>query len=67
MSVANLIMLALGIVAFVAGAAILARRGGGEQAVYARRIAGVMVLSLGLILAVFAIGLSDLLEGPAHA
>jgi hypothetical protein len=57
MTPANLIMLGLGLVAFAAGVALLARRGGSEQAVYARRIGGIMALSLGAILAIFAVGL----------
>ena len=67
MSPANLIMLGLGVVAFVVGAALLTRRGGSEPARVARRIAGTMALALGVILALFAIGLSGALPEPAHA
>ncbi len=58
MTTANLIMLAIGIVSFFLGAAILLRRGGGEGAVYARRIAGTMIAALGLTLTIFALGLA---------
>ena len=64
MTVANLIMLGLGLLAFLLGAAILLRRGGSEGAVYARRIGGTMIAALGLALTVFAIGLSG---GEVHA
>jgi hypothetical protein len=57
MTLANLIMLGFGLVAFAVGVALVARRGGSEQAVYARRIGGIMALSLGVILAIFAVGL----------
>ena len=67
MSPANLIMLGLGVVAFVVGAALLTRRGGSEPARVARRIAGTMALALGIILALFAIGLSGALPEPVHA
>ena len=58
MTLANLIMLGLGLAAFLLGAAILLRRGGSEGAVYARRIAGTMIAALGLALTIFAVGLS---------
>jgi len=61
---ANLIMLGLGLVAFVAGAALLLRRGGSEAGVYVRRIAGTMLGALGVVLVIFAIGLSDLRSAP---
>ena len=67
MSPANLVMLGLGLVAFVVGAALLTRRGGSEPARVARRIAGTMALALGIILALFAIGLSGALAEAAHA
>ena len=67
MSPANLIMLGLGVVAFVVGAALLTRRGGSEPARVARRIAGTMALALGIILALFAIGLSGALAEAVHA
>ena len=67
MSVANLIMLGFGVIAFVIGAFLLTRRGGSEPARVARRIAGTMALALGVILALFAIGLSGALSEPAHA
>ena len=57
MSLANLIMLGLGLLAFAIGVALLARRGGSERAVQARRIAGTMALALGIVLAIFAFGL----------
>ena len=54
----NLLMLGLGIVAAVIGAAVLLKRGGSEPAVVARRIAGTMAIALGLALVIFAIGLA---------
>ena len=58
MSLANVIMLALGLAAFLGGAVLLLRRGGSEASVYVRRIAGTMLGALGLVLMIFAIGLS---------
>jgi hypothetical protein len=58
MTTANLIMLALGVIAMLIGLAILLRRGGSEASVYARRIAGTMIAALGATLAIFAIGLA---------
>ena len=58
MTTANPLMLGLGLLAFVSGAILLARRGGSEGAVYARRIVGTMLGALGLVLMIFAIGLS---------
>ena len=66
MSLANLIMLGLGLLAFVIGAALLLRRGGGDAAIYVRRIAGTMLGALGLVLMLFAIGLAGV-RGSAHA
>ena len=57
MTLANLIMLGLGLLAFSIGVALLARRGGSEPAIHARRIAGTMALALGIVLAIFAFGL----------
>lgn len=57
MTFANLIMLGLGLAAFAIGVALLARRGGSEPAVQARRIAGTMALALGIFLSIFAFGL----------
>ena len=58
MTLANVIMLALGLAAFLGGAVLLLRRGGSEASVYVRRIAGTMLGALGLVLMIFAIGLS---------
>ena len=58
MTNANLIMLALGIAAFATGLVLLLRRGGSEPAIYARRIAGMMLAALGMFLTIFAFGLS---------
>ena len=54
---ANLIMLGLGLIAFALSVALLARRGGSEAAMTARRIAGTMALALGIFLSIFAFGL----------
>ena len=59
MTPANLIMLGLGLTAFAVGVALLARRGGSEPAIHARRIAGTMALALGIFLSIFAFGLRD--------
>ncbi len=66
MTLANLIMLGLGIAAFVLGAALLLRRGGSDSSVYVRRIVGTMLGALGIVLVIFAIGLSGV-RGSAHA
>jgi len=60
----NALMLGSGVVSAIIGGAVLAKRGGGEQARVARRIAGTMALALGLALIVFAVGLSG---NPANA
>ena len=54
---ANLVMLGFGLIAFAVGIALLARRGGSEPAIHARRIAGTMALALGIFLSIFAFGL----------
>lgn len=59
MTSANLIMLAFGVVALLVGVSLLTGRGGSEPARVARRIAGTMALALGVILALFAFGLSE--------
>ena len=59
MTPANLLMLGFGIAAFLIGVTILSQRGGSEPAKVARRIGGTMVLALGVVLALFAIGLSE--------
>jgi hypothetical protein len=60
MTLANLIMLGLGVLAFGLGAVLVVRRGGSDAAVYVRRIVGTMLGALGLVLVIFAIGLSDM-------
>ena len=57
MTTANLVMLGIGLIAFAIGVALLARRGGSEPAIHARRIAGTMALALGIFLSIFAFGL----------
>jgi len=57
MTPANLVMLTLGLLALAIGVALLARRGGSEPAIHARRIAGTMALALGIFLSIFAFGL----------
>lgn len=59
MTPANLLMLGFGIAAFLIGVTVLTERGGSEPARVARRIAGTMMLALGVVLALFAIGLSE--------
>ena len=66
MTLANVIMLALGLVAFFGGAVLLLRRGGSEASVYVRRIAGTMLGALGIVLIIFAFGLSTI-RSPANA
>ena len=66
MSLANVIMLALGLAAFLGGAVLLLRRGGSEASVYVRRIVGTMLGALGLVLVIFAVGLSSIRSVP-HA
>ena len=66
MTPANLLMLGLGLIAFIVGAALLLRRDGSEPAVVARRIAGTMAIALGLALLIFAIGLAGV-GGAADA
>ncbi len=66
MTLANLIMLGLGLLSLLIGAVLLLRRGGSEAAVYVRRIAGTMLGALGLVLMLFAIGLAGV-RGSAHA
>ena len=65
-TLANFIMLGFGLLSFAIGAALLLRRGGSEAAVYVRRIAGTMLSALGLVLVMFAFGLSGV-RGSAHA
>ena len=60
MTLANIIMLGLGLLATVLGAALLLRRGGSDAAVYVRRIVGTMLGALGIVLVIFAIGLSNM-------
>ncbi|MBA3666747.1 MAG: hypothetical protein H0W65_03365 [Sphingomonas sp.] len=67
MTTANLIMLALGVTSFLLGVAILLRRGGSEGARVARRMVGTMFAALGLILTIFALGLSGGARGFANA
>ena len=64
MTLANVIMLCLGIAAFLGGAVLLLRRGGSEAGVYVRRITGTMLGALGLVLMIFAVGLSTIRSVP---
>ena len=57
MTLANLIMLALGILALAIGAVLLARRGGSAAAVQVRLLAGTMAMALGLVLSISAFAL----------
>ncbi len=67
MTLANFIMLGLGLAAFAFGAALPLRRGGSEPSMYIRRIAGTMLGALGAVLVIFAIGLSGISGKPHHA
>ena len=67
MTLANLIMLGIGLVAFAIGAALLLRRGGSDGAVTARRMVGTMLGALGMVLMIFAIGLAGVTWKPNHA
>ncbi len=58
MTLANLIMFGLGLLALALGAVLLLCRGGSEASVYVRRITGTMLGALGLVLMIFAVGLS---------
>ena len=64
MTLANVIMLGLGLFALLLGAALLLRRGGSEAGVYVRRIAGTMLGALGIVLMIFAFGLSTIRSVP---
>lgn len=67
MTLANLIMLGLGIFALIAGLALLALSArGSEGARAARRLVGAMLAALGICLTLFALGLAGKLE-PSHA
>lgn len=58
MTLANLIMLGIGILALVGGGLTLAASARGTDSQrYARRIVGAMATALGLALIVFAVGL----------
>ncbi len=57
MTLANLIMLGLGLTAFAIGVTLLVRRGGSDAGRQARMIAGTMALALGIFLSIFAFGL----------
>ena len=57
MTLANFIMLGIGLTALAIGTALLARRGGSEGALIARRIAGTMALALGAVLSISAFAL----------
>ena len=56
-TLANLIMLGIGLTALLIGTVLLFRRGGSEASVYVRRITGSMLGALGIVLVIFAIGL----------
>ena len=63
MTLAQLIMLGIGLVALAGGIwMLLASRHGSEGQRYARRLAGTMMAALGAALTVFALGLAGKLE-----
>ena len=57
MTLANLIMLGLGLLALAIGAGLLARRGGSASAIQVRRLVGTMAMALGLVLSISAFAL----------
>ena len=64
MTLGQLFMLGIGLVAFAAGVVILlSSRRGSDMQRYARRMIGTMMAALGAALTVFALGLSGKLEG----
>ena len=66
MTLAQIIMLSIGLVALAGGLALLAAsRRGTEGQRYARRIVGAMVAALGAALTLFALGLAGKLEPSA--
>lgn len=63
MTLGQIIMLAIGVVALLGGLAILAMSARGtESQRYARRIVGTMAAALGAALTIFALGLAGRLE-----
>ena len=64
MTLANVIMLGLGLASLVGGAILLLRRGESDASVYVRRIAGTMLGALGIVLIIFAFGLSTIEAAP---
>lgn len=57
MSRGSALALGFGLALLAAGALVLVRRGGSEQAVYARRIVGMMLAAGGLALTINALAL----------
>lgn len=57
MTLANLIMLGIGLTALAIGAVLLARRGGTASAIQVRRLVGTMALALGAVLSISAFAL----------
>ena len=63
MTLAQLIMLAIGLAALAGGIVMLtASRHGSDRQRYARRLIGTMIAALGATLTVFALGLAGKLE-----
>jgi hypothetical protein len=56
-TLANFIMLGIGLSALAMGAALLAWRGGSQSAVQVRRLAGTMAMALGMVLSISAFAL----------
>ncbi|WP_309610256.1 hypothetical protein [Sphingomonas sp.] len=56
-TLANLIMLGIGLLALAIGIALLVRRGGSAAAVQVRLLIGTMALALGLVLSISAFAL----------
>ena len=57
MTLANFIMLGIGLTALAIGTGLLARRGGSAAALQVRRLAGTMAMALGLVLSISAFAL----------
>ena len=67
MSGAGLLMLAIAVVAMIAGVVVLLRPVGSEAGVYLRRMGGIMLIAFGLVLLIAAITLNGAFTEASHA